>query len=593
MGSGIVLLNIFSLLIIVILSIVFFTKQRLHKNEDNLYGKLLVYSVFANIFGILFGLLMETEYLNSIITLIFNKIYLIFLIIIVLTFAFYTFCISKRSDKYFIEAKVVYYVMIVTSIILLMTLPVQLVNINGVLSISGPAFYFTVLDFIIIYTCLIILLLLDYKHIYSKKYIPIILLLIGGIIIAAVQMIMPNANYIINPSIAITILIMYFTIENPDMKMMEELYKNKRIIESNAESTSNFLFKLSQDMKSSVNEINLISSKKSNEDLKKINVLGKNLKHIINDTLDMSTMVSKPVKIYNSKYNPKNLFDEVMSMTENKLKNNVKLEYNLCSNMPHYVYGDFIKVKQILSSILENSIKYTKEGFISFDVNTIIKYDTCRFIIDITDSGEGLSLDKVNEILSLDALPEESDLDKIVLDLIEVRSLVNQIGGSFMIKSEKNEGTMVNIVLDQKIYETNNKNKDINKELTLYENALNKGSNIMVVDDDAKELSDIKKYLENRGMQVSGSLYGMDIIQKLNENYKFDLIILDDETNTGSALSILQKLKENDKFNVPVIVMINDNKEIIKNQYLKDGFTDIIKKSDLKKELDRIVNEKF
>ena len=593
MGSGIVLLNIFSLLIIVILSIVFFTKQRLHKNEDNLYGKLLVYSVFANIFGILFGLLMETEYLNSIITLIFNKIYLIFLIIIVLTFAFYTFCISKRSDKYFIEAKVVYYVMIVTSIILLMTLPVQLVNINGVLSINGPAFYFTVLDFIIIYTCLIILLLLDYKHIYSKKYIPIILLLIGGIIIAAVQMIMPNANYIINPSIAITILIMYFTIENPDMKMMEELYKNKRIIESNAESTSNFLFKLSQDMKSSVNEINLISSKKSNEDLKKINVLGKNLKHIINDTLDMSTMVSKPVKIYNSKYNPKNLFDEVMSMTENKLKNNVKLEYNLCSNMPHYVYGDFIKVKQILSSILENSIKYTKEGFISFDVNTIIKYDTCRFIIDITDSGEGLSLDKVNEILSLDALPEESDLDKIVLDLIEVRSLVNQIGGSFMIKSEKNEGTMVNIVLDQKIYETNNKNKDINKELTLYENALNKGSNIMVVDDDAKELSDIKKYLENRGMQVSGSLYGMDIIQKLNENYKFDLIILDDETNTGSALSILQKLKENDKFNVPVIVMINDNKEIIKNQYLKDGFTDIIKKSDLKKELDRIVNEKF
>ncbi len=593
MGSGIVLLNIFSLLIIVILSIVFFTKQRLHKNEDNLYGKLLVYSVFANIFGILFGLLMETEYLNSIITLIFNKIYLIFLIIIVLTFAFYTFCISKRSDKYFIEAKVVYYVMIVTSIILLMTLPVQLVNINGVLSINGPAFYFTVLDFIIIYTCLIILLLLDYKHIYSKKYIPIILLLIGGIIIAAVQMIMPNANYIINPSIAITILIMYFTIENPDMKMMEELYKNKRIIESNADSTSNFLFKLSQDMKSSVNEINLISSKKSNEDLKKINVLGKNLKHIINDTLDMSTMVSKPVKIYNSKYNPKNLFDEVMSMTENKLKNNVKLEYNLCSNMPHYVYGDFIKVKQILSSILENSIKYTKEGFISFDVNTIIKYDTCRFIIDITDSGEGLSLDKVNEILSLDALPEESDLDKIVLDLIEVRSLVNQIGGSFMIKSEKNEGTMVNIVLDQKIYETNNKNKDINKELTLYENALNKGSNIMVVDDDAKELSDIKKYLENRGMQVSGSLYGMDIIQKLNENYKFDLIILDDETNTGSALSILQKLKENDKFNVPVIVMINDNKEIIKNQYLKDGFTDIIKKSDLKKELDRIVNEKF
>lgn len=591
MGSGIVLLNVFSLLIIVILSVVFFAKQRLHKNEDNLYGKLLVYSVFANIFGILFGLFMETEYLNSIITLIFNKIYLIFLIVIVLTFAFYTFCISKRSDKYFTEAKVVYYVMIITSIILLMTLPVQLVNINGVLSINGPAFYFTVLDFIIIYTCLIILLLLDYKHIYSKKYIPIILLLIGGIIIAAVQMIMPNANYIINPSIALTLLIMYFTIENPDVKIMEELYKNKRIIESNAESTSNFLFKLSQDMKSSVNEINLISSKKTDEDLMKINILGKNLNHIINDTLDVSSMASMNEKVYNSKYNPKNLFDEVKVMAENKMSRNVEFEYNLCSNIPQYVYGDSIKVKQILSSVLENSIRHTKEGFISFDVNTIIKYDTCRFNIDITDSGEGISIDKVNEILSLEALPEESDYDKSVLDLIRVRSLVNQIGGSFMIKSEEKNGTMVNIVLDQKIYEANHQNKEINKELTLYESTLNKGSNIMVVDDDAKELSKIKKYLETKGMHVSSSLYGMDTLQKLKENYKFDLIILDDETNTDSALTVLKELQKNSSFNIPVIVMINDNKEFIKKHYLKDGFTDIIKKSDLKKELDRVLNE--
>lgn len=113
----------------------------------------------------------------------------------------------------------------------------------------------------------------------------------------------------------------------------------------------------------------------------------------------------------------------------------------------------------------------------------------------------------------------------------------------------------------------------------------------MVVDDDVKELSYIKNYLENRGMCVSSSLYGKDVTKKIEENYKFDLIILDDETNTGSALNILEELKKIDKFNIPVIVMINDNKESIKKQYLKDGFTDIIKKSDLKKELDRILNK--
>jgi len=112
----------------------------------------------------------------------------------------------------------------------------------------------------------------------------------------------------------------------------------------------------------------------------------------------------------------------------------------------------------------------------------------------------------------------------------------------------------------------------------------------MVVDDDVKELSYIKKYLENKGMIVSSSLYGNDVIEKLEENYNFDLIILDDETNTYSALNILEELKKFDNFNIPVVVMINDNKETIRKHYLKDGFTDVIRKSNLKEELDRILN---
>lgn len=581
--------SICSLFFVVIICFFYFRKPRIKSTENNVYAALIVCSLVGLIFDILGYIVFTYFFDNPVLIMIFSKISLIYYFSWLAIFTLYIFVISfgREITNQLKISLFLFYLACVFAIILL---PLSIHNGEDGAFNFGMATNFVYVISSIFIIFILYCLFVNFKRIKKTRFLPLFVFIIFGSIVMVIQFLNPTLLLLITAEAIVTCL-MYHTVENPDVKIMEELYKNKRIIESNAESTSNFLFKLSQDMKLSVNEINLISSKKSDEDLMKINILGKNLNHIINDTLDVSSMASMNEKVYNSKYNPKNLFDEVKVMTENKMSRNIKFEYNLCSNIPPYVYGDSIKVKQILSSVLENSIRHAKEGFISFDVNTIIKYDTCRFNINITDSGEGISIDKVNEILSLEALPKESDLDKVVLNLIKVRSLVNQIGGSFMIKSEKNKGTMVNIVLDQKIYEANHQNKEINKKLMLYESTLNKGSNIMVVDDDAKELSDIKKYLETKGMHVSSSLYGKDTLQKLNENYKFDLIILDDETNTDSALTVLRELQKNKSFNIPVIVMINDNKEFIKKHYLKDGFTDIIKKSDLKKELDRVLNE--
>ena len=114
----------------------------------------------------------------------------------------------------------------------------------------------------------------------------------------------------------------------------------------------------------------------------------------------------------------------------------------------------------------------------------------------------------------------------------------------------------------------------------------------MVVDDDAKELTKITSELEKSGANVSSSLFGRDIIEKVSNNQKFDLIILDDETSTYSGLEVLKELKKNHKFNTPVVIMIDDRKEFIKLEYLKDGFSDVILKSKLKSELERIM-ERF
>ena len=596
-NEGLIFLNGYALIILIVLSIVFFSKKRLHQVEDNTYGQLLVVSIMTILFGLLLGIIIDSDiYLKNILIIVFNKIYLIGLILSVSIFAFYTYCISRFKDKNFKTVNRLYRLSFVINVIMVLILPLE---VNEDSLTLGPAMYYTYAVFGIIYTILIVLVLLDFKRIRNKKYIPIIALIIEGIMMVIIQVFMPSLNYIINPSTVVTCLIMYFTIENPDVQMVAELYKNKKLVEKSNQDTSNFLFRMTQDIKKPVNDIIEISEKIQGyddvEELKKgvkhINNTGVELDYLINDALDVSSMTTKRLKIFDSRYNPANLFKELKYRYEKMTVDGVEFNYSISNTIPNYLYGDSIKLKQAIGSILTNAINHTTSGEIDLDVSGIVKYGVCRLIITISDTGPGMSIEQVNNILSLNS-EELSNIDLRnregdILNLKEVKKLVALLGGNLMVKSDENVGTTVNVVLEQKIVES--KETEISKKLESYEQSLYRNKRVMVVDDDAKELAKVTNFLENHDAEVSGSLFGRDIIEKIASNIKYDLIILDDETSTYSALDVLKELKKNKKFHTPVVVMIDDNKEFIKLHYLQDGFAECIMKSKLESEIDRIM----
>ena len=596
-NEGLIFLNGYALIILIVLSIVFFSKKRLHQVEDNTYGQLLVVSIMTILFGLLLGIIIDSDiYLKNILIIVFNKIYLIGLILSVLIFAFYTYCISRFKDKNFKTVNRLYRLSFVINVIMVLILPLE---VNEDSLTLGPAMYYTYAVFGIIYTILIVLVLLDFKRIRNKKYIPIIALIIEGIMMVIIQVFMPSLNYIINPSTVVTCLIMYFTIENPDVQMVAELYKNKKLVEKSNQDTSNFLFRMTQDIKKPVKDIIEISEKIQGYDdveevkkgVKHINNTGVELDYLINDALDVSSMTTKRLKIFDSRYNPANLFKELKYRYEKMTVDGVEFNYSISNTIPNYLYGDSIKLKQAIGSILTNAINHTTSGEIDLDVSGIVKYGVCRLIITISDTGPGMSIEQVNNILSLNS-EELSNIDLRnregdILNLKEVKKLVALLGGNLMVKSDENVGTTVNVVLEQKIVES--KETEISKKLESYEQSLYRNKRVMVVDDDAKELAKVTNFLENHDAEVSGSLFGRDIIEKIASNIKYDLIILDDETSTYSALDVLKELKKNKKFHTPVVVMIDDNKEFIKLHYLQDGFAECIMKSKLESEIDRIM----
>lgn len=589
--------SVCSLIYTILLVVVFFTKPRFNSYENKIYRNLVITSLFGPIIGIPTYIFMGNMDTYPVQNMIFSKLYLIYLAMWLMVFTSYIFAISIKNAK---EKNLSTFFIIATVflIVLEIVLPLYYHNADGVIYSYGPAANSLYLISSIFVIIVIYCLIKNIKYITEKKFFPIIAFLIIGTVVMIIQKLNPGMLLLSFAESFITFL-MYFTIENPDVKMINELYKNKKMIESSNEGTSRFLFKLTQDIKRPAFELKKISNEmlltsdkdKLKECAEYINNYSNQLDYLINDALNLSSMNTQKIKVFDSKYNIYRLFKEINIHNETLVHSGVTFKGNIDESIPTYLYGDSIKLKQIINSVINNSIKNTNSGFINFDISSIIKYDICRLFISVEDSGKGMDIEKINDLMSLDDDSMNSiDIDKLQdknnLDYKEIKKLVSVLGGAVLIKGEEEKGTNVVITLDQKIVPS--EDVKMAEKLETYEQLLHSGIKCLVIDEDETELKHITDLLKSEDYNVDSSVFEMDCIDKLSKKMKYDFIILDDEMPNYNAIDILKKLKENKDFKTPVIVMINDNKDGIKLQYLRDGFSDYILKSKLDSEIKRV-----
>ena len=428
-----------------------------------------------------------------------------------------------------------------------------------------------------------ILLLLDHNNMRNKKYVPIYLLAVLGSLVLITQ-IFTNLNYLINPSLILIITLMYFTIENPDMQMVEELNKNRKLTEQNFEEKSNFLFKISQDLKQPLKEITnlsqeIVDNKDIENNAKKINYNSKQLYTYVNSALDVSQMDTKNLKIIESTYIPKNFFEEIKLRMENELKDkNIEFRTNITKNLPNKLLGDNTKLKQVILSILFDSIRHTKNGFIELNVNTIIKYGVCRLLIEISDCGGGMELDKINNILNVNEELTKEDIDKIDklgIDLVLAHKIIKVLNGNFIIKSEEGHGTNFLIIIDQEIEKIKTDNK-----LEKYTKKILNQDKTLLISDDEELTNKITNKLE--GIDIAISLYAKDAIEKLKSK-KIKCIIIDN-LKDSSAINVLKELNTS----IPCIILIDNKEKFLSSHYIEDGFKDFMLKEYIEDEIRKI-----
>ena len=582
-------LILYALILSITLNIMYFIRKHINSNEAKIFSKIL----FSNLLGLMLELMciyMSNKFSpTSLPAIIFTRAYLIYLITYLLFMTLYNYVLCYTTEKqkkleHYKKLRNISYTIYAVCVVVCMALPLQTEKGYAI----GPAVNFVYLCSTICINVWFIPMIKNRKIIEHKKFVPLYIFILLIIIVAIIQRIYPQATLITIVEFLI-VFIMYHTIENPDMKMLDEVHKAKVISDNANEEKTLFLYNMTNEIRGITKDIdketdNILDETDNKKiDVEEINNSARNIKGstakfttMTNEILDISSIDSASVRIYNEKYNIKRLLKELVGIYKPKAQNkNLDFRVSIASDIPEYLYGDGINLKKVLTIILDNSIKYTNNGYIEFNINTIIKGDIVRLIISVEDSGIGMKAEDINKIFT--KKQEREDNHNLNNNLYNAKRLITLMNGTIVPSSSYGSGTTMKIILDQK-YDT------IDTDINKYDNIYDK-KKILLIDDSPSSEKLFNKILSGTNIELTSVKLGKEGLEKIRNKEKYDLILLDEELEPQNGHIIMRKLLEIRNFNTKVILLTKDNKYDYDDSYLQEGFTDYIIKSSDKEEI--------
>ena len=573
---------------IVLVTMMYFNKKRISTYENKIYGHLLLVSVLQIIMGLL-GFITIYYYPNALlIKRIINVAYLFSLICWALIFTLYVISISfnNKQNK---KIDFIIFALFLIVFLIISALPLGYYNINNFVYTSGSAVSFTYfMSFLCILT-IIFCVIKNRKNLLSKKYIPVASFFLIGIVALIFQINNPKL-FLISPMQIMVTIIMYFTIENPDVKMLTEVYRAKEISDNANEEKTMFLFNVTKEIKTVTNSINshtdTILEETSNKNIN-VAVVNDNAMEIksdiaqfntmTNELLDISSIDAANIKVYNTKYNIKLILKQIITTYKEKC-NNIEFRSNIASDLPEYMYGDSINLKKILISLLDNAIKYTNNGYVELNVSCVKKQDICRLIISIEDSGIGIKSEELDKVFNKNK--EELNRDNLKNNLYTIKKILTIIGGAIITNSTYGKGTTMKVILDQKIVPD-----EFSPELKLYNN-----KKILLIDSNENTYKIFKKILHSDNINIDYVGVGKLGLDKIREKEKYDLVFIEDDLKPLDGYEIIKKLNSIKTFNSPVVLLTKDSNIQYSDDYKKYGFKNYLLKPIKKKDLFEIID---
>lgn len=575
-----------ALVYIILLMFIYFSKRRYKSKENKIYSILIITSFIGVLLEL--GCRLTIPLLNEIpkTTFLITKLYLVYLLTWVTLLSLYTFIIVNNPQSKFKHTKISIIITYIINIIIIFYLPINYYNDGELIYTYGLSVYWAYIISFVYIIISIINILLSKTNLKDKKLIPIIAFIIIGTITTIIQLINPGMLLATSMETFVTVL-MYFTIENPDMKMLEEVNKAKKISDNANQEKSMFLFNMTKEIRNISRNIddhadNILSEvSKEETNIENIGDNAREIKYDIskfntmtNDILDVSNIDASNIKIYNTKFNIKLIIKGLVSIYKEKCQEKgLEFRTDIASDIPEYLYGDSINLKKVMITLLDNAIKYTNNGYVELSVNFVKKLDICRLIISIEDSGIGIKTEELDTIFY--KKKEELNRNNLKNNLYTAKKIITMMEGTIIANSDYNKGTTMKIVLDVKIVPTKE-----NVYIKEYDN-----KKILLVDDSETCEKIIKKILRGSNITIERTEYGKYCLDKIRSKEKYDLILIKDELKPLDGYTIMTKLQEIRNFNIPCILLTKNTNVEYDDSYQKYGFKDYIIKSNDKNKI--------
>ncbi len=581
-----------------LLMTVYFRKKVFKSKENKVYSILVVVSFFELIVELILNFVgpmyKEIPNVSYFVARLFSFGVELWITILLCYVLFV--CLSiKKKERYIPVVRNIAVVLMIVFTTLNFILPLNFKYDGYIAYTYGPSVNIIYLSAFLYSFIGIIALIRNIKNIKDKRFFPILIFLIVGGIASYIQYMNPGL-LLATPIHAFITFLMYFTIENPDVKMIEEYHKAKEISDNANEDKTMFLYNMTNDIRLITKDINYntdaaineMSNKKVDKDL--VNDYLRAIKEntarfttMTNEILDVDSIDSASIKVYDDKYNIKLLLKKIVTLYSDECsKKGLTFRSDIASDLPEYLYGDNLGLKNVLISILDNSIKYTKEGYIELNINTIIKNNIARLIITIEDSGVGISPDEMDSIFY--KRKEEIDGSNMKSNLFTARKLITLMGGTIIPSSNYGNGTTMKIVLDQKIVEE--ANEKYNKYESFYDE-----KKILLVDDNISTEKIISKLIRDTNIKLDYVSLGKEALDKIRGKEKYDLILLDEVMDPLDGVTVMKKFKDIRNFKTNVILLTRNNEYEYNEEYLKYGFSGYLLKPISKDKLFEIIDK--
>lgn len=482
-------------------------------------------------------------------------------------------------------------------------------SLKTVTYIPGPAAYY-----IICYASIMVLLIIGYtiihgKGVNSRKKHAIYAQALLIIVVVVLQLLFKEIAFeAIGTSIQMFFL--YFNIENPDIKNVEELEVLKDEIDKSNKTKSDFLSNMSNEIVHPMNTITKCSKLILKEDnyseietkdyIKEISIAGGNLLNIIDNILDISALESNNEALEEKEYSLANVVKDLVNVVNTKIgEKPIEFILNVDEKIPSKLYGDHNKIYQVLLNFLTNAIEYTEVGKIKLSITSEMTNDSeCVLTMKVSDTGTGIrqeQKDKINSIFSkTDTTSKKVDNSNFGLTI--AKKYVDMMEGKISVESEYGVGSTFQVVIKQKITNTipigNITDAIQSKEKIDYIDCSK--YTVLIVDDDDLSVKVTKRILEPYKFNVKTLTSGRECIYSIKAENKYDMIFMDHMMHDLDGIETLHKLKKLDGYVIPPVVVLTANAiSGMREMYLNEGFDEYLPKPIKPNELNSLIKKYF